>query len=200
MSRIARAWALVACVAVLGAVGPETVAAGSAPAAGAAKAKKKRVKHHRKACNRSKGSKRRRRAKARRCRSRHPLRRAPARPGATAPAQGGGQSPSLVPDLGPSGPLGRYLSVSAREFRLTLSRPALAAGTDIVELRNQGEDPHNLVLSPDDGSHTPIAAFPSSPSGSISAQTVGLSPGRYYLFCSLAGHEALGMHATLRVQ
>jgi uncharacterized cupredoxin-like copper-binding protein len=61
-----------------------------------------------------------------------------------------------------------------------------------------GEDPHNLVLSPDDGSHTPLASFPETDPGGLTKRTLSLSAGRYLLWCSLEGHEALGMRATLR--
>jgi len=40
------------------------------------------------------------------------------------------------------------VSVAAREWTFTLSRPVVAAGSVTVELRNVGEDPHNLVVSP----------------------------------------------------
>jgi uncharacterized cupredoxin-like copper-binding protein len=38
------------------------------------------------------------------------------------------------------------------------------------------------------------------PSGEVLSQSLSLSAGRYYLFCSLDGHEALGMRARLGVQ
>jgi hypothetical protein len=114
------------------------------------------------------------------------------RPGATRPGSAPGST-------APAGPLGRYLSVSATEFRLTLSRPALAAGHVTLELRNRGEDPHNLVVSPDNGSHAVVAGFGATPSGGIDSRSLDLPAGRYYLWCSLAGHEAAGMHARLRV-
>ena len=90
--------------------------------------------------------------------------------------------------------------MAASEFRLTLSRPALAAGPVTVELRNVGEDPHNLIVSPDDGSHSVIAAFAETPSGDLLTQGMNLPAGKYYLWCSLEGHEAAGMSARLRVE
>ena len=38
------------------------------------------------------------------------------------------------------------LQVVAQEFRYTLSRTTLVSGRAIVELRNAGEDAHDLVL------------------------------------------------------
>jgi hypothetical protein len=88
--------------------------------------------------------------------------------------------------------------VAAREFSLTLSRPLVAAGDVRIELRNNGEDPHNLVVSPD-GTHTPLAAFSELDPGLYERRTVALAPGRYQLWCSLEFHEGLGMSVTLRV-
>ena len=60
----------------------------------------------------------------------------------------------------------------------------------------------DLVLSPDDGSHAPLASFGETPPDRYQPQTQSLTlpAGRYYLFCSLPNHEALGMSAHLRVQ
>jgi len=101
---------------------------------------------------------------------------------------------------GPGAPaLPSFVSVGAKEFSLTLSRPLVAAGDVRVELRNNGEDPHNLVVSPE-GTHTPLAAFSDLDPGLYERRTVALAPGRYQLWCSLEFHEALGMSVTLRVQ
>jgi hypothetical protein len=92
-----------------------------------------------------------------------------------------------------------FVSVGAKEFTLTLSRPLVGKGSVRVELRNNGEDPHNLVLSPE-GTHTPLASFSTLDPGAYERRSVTLDPGRYQLWCSLEGHEAKGMSVTLRVQ
>ena len=100
----------------------------------------------------------------------------------------------------PGGPaLPSFVSVAAKEFSLTLSRPLVGAGSVRIELRNTGEDPHNLVVSPD-GTHTPLASFSELDPGGYERRSVSLSPGRYQLWCSVETHEALGMSVTLRVQ
>jgi hypothetical protein len=96
-------------------------------------------------------------------------------------------------------PLATFVSVAAREFSLTLSRPLVGKGSVRVELRNSGEDPHNLVVSPE-GTHTPLASFSTLDPGAYERKSVTLDPGRYQLWCSLEGHEAKGMSVTLRVQ
>jgi hypothetical protein len=118
---------------------------------------------------------------------------------------GVGPGPSLDPSPGqPQGPEPgaptppRFVSVAAREFSLTLSRPLVGAGSVTVELRNSGEDPHNLVVSPE-GSHSPLVAFSELDPGAYERRSVTLSPGRYQLWCSIESHEDLGMSATLRV-
>jgi hypothetical protein len=99
----------------------------------------------------------------------------------------------------PAPALPSFVSVSAKEFSLTLSRPLVGKGSVRVELRNTGEDPHNLVLSPE-GTHTPLASFSTLDPGTYERRSVTLAPGRYQLWCSLEGHEAAGMNVTLRVQ
>ena len=103
------------------------------------------------------------------------------------------QDPQAPP---PSDPLlPSFVSAAAREFSLTLSRPLVVR----IELRNSGEDPHNLVVSPD-GTHTPLVSFSTLDPGLYERHTVELAPGRYQLWCSLEGHETKGMSVTLRVQ
>ena len=107
------------------------------------------------------------------------------------------QPAAPAPTPGPALP--GFVSVGAREFSLTLSRPLVGRGSVRVELRNNGEDPHNLVLSPD-GTHTPLASFSTLGPGTYERRSVTLDPGRYQLWCSLEGHEAKGMSVTLRVE
>lgn len=139
-------------------------------------------------------------AKRTRCaRVRHPVTRPPVErlvdlsvPRSTVPGD-----PQGPPPIEP--PLPSFVSVAAKEFSLTLSRPLVGAGDVRVELRNVGEDPHNLVVSPE-GTHTPLASFSTLDPGLYERRTVTLAPGRYPLWCSLESHEALGMSVTLRVQ
>jgi hypothetical protein len=114
-------------------------------------------------------------------------------PGASPPADGTPPPPAPAP-------LSRFVSVAAREWSLTLSRPVVGTGSVTIELRNVGEDPHNLLVSPDDGSHAPLAGWPETDPGGVLRQSVTLDAGRYLLFCSLEGHEAAGMSVRLRVE
>ena len=105
--------------------------------------------------------------------------------------------PGTTPPPEPA-PLGR-LGVRAEEFKLTLSRTSLAAGDALVELQNFGEDPHDLRIAPSGGG--PFAAsFPEIDPGTRYKAQVTLAPGSYKLYCSLPGHEAMGMRAALTVE
>jgi hypothetical protein len=119
-----------------------------------------------------------------------------------APRSLGGGAPSGGADPGPVATppaLGRFVSVAAREWSLTLSRPVVGAGSVTVELRNAGEDPHNLVLSPY-GTHVPLSTWAETEPGAMLRQPVALGAGEYLLWCSLDGHEAAGMSVRLRVE
>jgi plastocyanin len=188
--------ALVLCVAV---VVP-------AQAADAAPHKHKAKQKHARRCH--KAPKRRGRAhgsrRARRCAAKRKAVAKHLAPKTLSPSQSlqplGPAAGPPVAGGGPTTSLGRYLSVGGKEFSLQLSRPALAAGAVTLEFRNIGEDPHDLVLSPDDGSHARLASFGETASGGLVTQSLTLPAGRYYLFCSLPNHESLGMSAHLRVQ
>ena len=160
--------------------------AAMAPAAADAAKRGKRCKHRAHGC-----------AVLKRVKVREPLaeRLIPPAPGALPGDPGPGSGSGS-----PAPPLGRFVSVSAREFSFTLSRPIVGAGSVTVELRNVGEDPHNLVISPDDDSHTPLASWTDTDPGTTLRKSVTLAAGRYQLWCSLLDHEQQGMSVDLVVQ
>jgi uncharacterized cupredoxin-like copper-binding protein len=88
--------------------------------------------------------------------------------------------------------------VHEHEYRISLSRLSVAAGSVIVELGNEGQDGHDLRVAPL-GSEQPVLSFDELRSGARATKTVTLRPGTYLLWCSLPGHEAAGMRAVLRV-
>jgi hypothetical protein len=90
------------------------------------------------------------------------------------------------------------LGVSAKEYRLVLSRATVKAGRVVIQLQNDGEDPHDLRLRRIGGSHT--FRFPLTQPGRRAELDVHLRPGRYRLWCSVADHAQLGMRAVLRVR
>lgn len=90
------------------------------------------------------------------------------------------------------------LGVSTKEFHLTLSRPAVKAGPVEIELQNIGEDVHDLRFRRIGGTRTYVIAL--TQPGKRRILEAKLRPGRYRLWCSVAGHRALGMQAALRVR
>jgi plastocyanin len=90
------------------------------------------------------------------------------------------------------------VQVVALEFRFALSRQTIKAGNAIIELRNQGEDAHDLRLRRVGG--TRVYALPLTQSGQTVDREFRLLPGTYRLYCSVANHRALGMQATLVVK
>jgi hypothetical protein len=97
----------------------------------------------------------------------------------------------------PPKPLAR-LQVIAREYSLTLSRTAVAAGTVSVELDNFGQDPHDLRVERTDAPSTGFSFTLAKPR-TVSSQKLDLAAGDWKLYCTLPGHEALGMTAHITV-
>jgi len=90
------------------------------------------------------------------------------------------------------------VQVVAREFSFVLSRQVIRAGAAIIELRNAGQDAHDLRLRRVGG--TRVWKWPVTQAGGVVDEQVTLRPGRYVLYCSVANHRALGMQATLVVK
>jgi plastocyanin len=109
------------------------------------------------------------------------------------PSQAPAPVPSPEPESGPA-----RLSVKAVEFSFTLSRPSVPAGEAIVELNNQGEDPHNLELQLEGSGEPPLEVPEAGPLEHRTAK-FDLAPGTYRLWCSLPQHDEWGMNATLAV-
>jgi plastocyanin len=90
------------------------------------------------------------------------------------------------------------VQVVAQEFRFALSRQTIKAGHAIIELRNAGEDAHDLLLQRVGGRK--IWSWPVTQSGAVADREVVLPAGKYRLWCGVANHSALGMRATLIVK
>jgi hypothetical protein len=96
----------------------------------------------------------------------------------------------------PPPPPARVLAYS-REYRFSLSRPSVPAGPLRLQLRNIGEDEHDLrILGP--------RGTPRAETGVVQPEAVGqlrvrLPRGRYTLVCTVADHAERGMTARLVV-
>ena len=91
-----------------------------------------------------------------------------------------------------------HIQVVAREFSLTTSRTTLAPGRVAVELDNHGQDPHDLRVERADRPSTGFNFTLAKP-GTVSSRRLDLEPGRWKLYCTLPGHEDLGMRAYVTV-
>jgi plastocyanin len=92
-----------------------------------------------------------------------------------------------------------HVQVSAVEYSYMLSRTNVPAGKVILQFVNDGQDEHNLQIS--EGEEGPLAgSFADTPSKGVGQLQLEMRSGSYTLFCSLHGHEAKGMKATLTVE
>jgi plastocyanin len=116
-------------------------------------------------------------------------------------------TPATTPSEAPSGeapgevepPSVPHVQVSAVEYSYTLSRTSVPAGKVILQFVNDGQDEHNLQIS--EGEEGPLAgSFVDTPSKGVGQLQLEMRSGNYTLFCSLHGHEAKGMKATLTVE
>jgi plastocyanin len=119
-------------------------------------------------------------------------------PGAPAPGTMNGGPPVGAP-VAPAVPAHVLVTAEDTEaFHFILSRPTVPAGKVIIEFVNHGQDEHNLnAVEPTEGSVA--GSLPDTASNAHLSLTLNLHPGSYTLFCSLPGHEAKGMRATLVV-
>jgi hypothetical protein len=99
--------------------------------------------------------------------------------------------------LAPPPPPAR-VQVVAQEFRFSLSRTVIKHGHAIIELRNIGQDAHDLRLRRVGG--TRVYRWPVTQPGQTVDKELELLPGTYRLTCGVANHARLGMVATLHVR
>jgi plastocyanin len=93
------------------------------------------------------------------------------------------------------------LLVEATEFRFTLSRTTIKPGPAIIQLAIRGEDPHDLRVVPAGRKRARIsAAVPETLPGEVGEWRGKLTRGKWTLYCTLEGHRAAGMRATLYVR
>jgi hypothetical protein len=86
----------------------------------------------------------------------------------------------------------------ASEYRLGTSRASAPAGVLVAQLKNNGEDDHDLAVRNRRG--RVVATTGVVHHGGLGRLRVRLKPGRYVLLCTIADHEARGMRAVLVVR
>lgn len=104
--------------------------------------------------------------------------------------------------------------ISERDFRIVIEPRRIPAGDVEVVVRNQGPDTHEVIMVRSGGSQPPLrrdgltvdeealqevgAVEDLDPHGAQRVR-LHLAPGRYELFCNMAGHFMAGMHGELVV-
>ena len=96
----------------------------------------------------------------------------------------------------PDGAGATTVHVVARDFRFSLDRAEVDAGSVTFVLRNDGASQHDLRIS-GNGVDRKTAAIDA---GATASLTVDLWPGAYAVGCSVPGHELMGMKGTITVR
>ena len=108
------------------------------------------------------------------------------------------------------------LHITERDFHISVPKH-VASGNLTVTVVNKGPDDHELIIVRATTAHlplrpdgltaneeklTPIIALTLEPAapGSVRTAHVHLRPGRYVIFCNMAGHFMAGMRTTLVVR
>jgi uncharacterized cupredoxin-like copper-binding protein len=104
--------------------------------------------------------------------------------------------------------------VEEKDFRIVVRPKRVPAGDVELVLRNEGPVTHELIVVRGPRSHLPLrtdgltidedvlddsGVVEGAGPGSVRRLRLNLSPGRYQLFCNMAGHFLAGMHAELVV-
>jgi plastocyanin len=90
------------------------------------------------------------------------------------------------------------VGVGEREFSIAVYRPRVRPGRLKLNVRNLGEDVHDLVVRRA-GRRVGGLATVVKPGVTATLRLTLRTPGRYQLVCTVADHEARGMKATLVV-
>jgi uncharacterized cupredoxin-like copper-binding protein len=104
--------------------------------------------------------------------------------------------------------------ITEKDFQIVVEPGRIPAGEVELVVRNQGPDTHELIMVRSRGSQPPLrrdgltvdeealhevgAVEGVHPDG-VGRVRLHLAPGRYELFCNMAGHFMAGMHGELVV-
>jgi plastocyanin len=108
----------------------------------------------------------------------------------------------LAPDVSPPAALlaraPTAIGIGEREFTIAVYRPRVHPGALKFNIRNLGEDAHDLVIRRK-GKRVGGLAEAVKPGRTATLRLTLRRIGSYQLVCTVADHEARGMRATLRV-
>ncbi len=102
----------------------------------------------------------------------------------------------MLADAPPPRP--QAVGIGEREFAIAVYRPTVHRGKVKLNVRNLGEDVHDLVVT---RRGRRIGALDGivKPGATATLRLTLRKTGTYKLICTVADHEARGMRATLRV-
>lgn len=89
------------------------------------------------------------------------------------------------------------VALVVKDFTLDPIDVNVDTGPFALAVSNQGPTVHNVIIRDDSGAA--LAGTRDLRDGESETIAVDLAPGRYVLFCSLPGHESLGIVGTLIV-
>lgn len=119
--------------------------------------------------------------------------------GSATPGSPDEKAPASGSPTAPTGPA--HVQVIATEYHLALSQTEVPAGKVIVNFVNNGQDEHNLNTAESAAAGAESSpVFAATKSGAHPELAINMHAGAYTLFCSLPGHRAKGMEATLVVR
>jgi uncharacterized cupredoxin-like copper-binding protein len=110
---------------------------------------------------------------------------------------------------------GQVVQIRERDFRIAVQPKRVRAGEILFVLKNDGPVEHELIVVRGRRTHLPLRAdeltideealreasvIEAVGPGNVGRLRLHLAPGRYQLFCNMAGHYLAGMHAELVVE
>ena len=112
----------------------------------------------------------------------------------TLPTQTSDAAPSENPGA-QSSPVA--LTATETDFAIELSQKELAAGSYAIEVANDGDAVHDLIVEDADGKK--VAGTPTISPGQSGTLEVTLEPGEYVFYCSVGNHRGMGMELPVTV-
>ena len=104
-----------------------------------------------------------------------------------------GQTSTQSTTTTPAKPAATKVPVSETEFKIVAGSTDFKAGAITFEAKNVGKIPHDLAIK-GTGDKTKLIQ-----AGGIAELKVTLKAGKYELYCTVTGHEALGMKLNITV-
>ena len=106
-----------------------------------------------------------------------------------------GQATASTSPASPSTSSTPAVEVRVADFKITPAEVRVGAGVVTLAVANDGPTPHNLTIR--DAAGALVMATPEIRPGASETLSGAIAGGTNVLFCSLPGHESLGMRAML---